>query len=476
MSKLERLGSLDMTWLQIERETNLMQVVGVLVLETPLDRQRLETLLRARLLRLERFSQHVLRDSAGAIWESGQVDMSAHIVDLPLPAGDEQAALEAVVSELAATPLDPQRPLWQLHLVRQYRQGSALIVRIHHCIADSIALFSVLRSLTDDTPTADTPPPPAAAEQAGNIFEQLCAPLTRSMIDSITASGAFWARYLSLMLNPQQVFDYARASAALTLEIGKLTGLQDDSRTFLKGRPGGTKRVSWSQPLPESLVQARAEATHTTADAVLLAGLSGALHDYLREQGTSTEGVELRTLMPVNLRDADADEVLGNRSGLMLIELPVGIADPQERLRETHRRVALFTKAYDTQSALGIFSLIGQTRKAVQEQTLRLLAAKTSAVLCHVQGSRQARYLAGAKIVEEVFWSPTSGDLGLAISLVAYDGHYQLGLLADTAMVADPSAITGRITAQLAALAPDVAPSPPPAPKPRRKKATPKTA
>ena len=126
---------------------------------------------------------------------------------------------------------------------------------------------------------------------------------------------------------------------------------------------------------------------------MLLAGLSGALHDYLRERGVSTEGVELRTLMPVNLRDADADEVLGNRSGLMLIELPVGIADPQERLRETHRRVALFTKAYDTQSALGIFSLIGQTRKAVQEQTLRLLAAKTSAVLCHVQGSRQARYL-----------------------------------------------------------------------------------
>ncbi len=124
MSKLERLGRLDMTWLQIERETNLMQVVGVLVLETPLDRQRLETLLRARLLRLERFSQHVLRDSAGAIWESGQVDMSAHIVALPLPAGDEQAALEAVVSELAATPLDPQRPLWQLHLVGQYRQGS----------------------------------------------------------------------------------------------------------------------------------------------------------------------------------------------------------------------------------------------------------------------------------------------------------------------------------------------------------------
>ena len=476
MSKLERLGSLDMTWLQIERETNLMQVVGVLVLETQLDRLRLEELLKTRLLRMERFSQHVLRDSAGAIWESGQVDMDAHIVEHPLPAGDEQAALEALVSDLAARPLDPDRPLWQLHLVRQYKQGSALIVRIHHCIADSIALFSVLRSLTDDSPTTEPPPPPDATEQVGNIFEQLCAPLTRSMIDSITASGAFWARYLSLMLNPQQVFDYARASAALTLEIGKLTGLQDDSQTFLKGRPSGTKRVSWSRPLPESTVQAVAEATRTTADAVLLAGLSGALHDYLQERGASTEGVELRTLMPVNLRDADADDALGNRSGLMLIELPVGLSTPRERLAETHRRVDIFTKAYDTQRALGVFSLIGQTRKAVQEETLRLLAAKTSAVLCHVQGSRQARYLAGAKIVEEIFWSPASGDLGLALSIMAYDGHYQLGLLADTAMVSDPSAITGRIATQLATLVPDVPTSPPVAPKPRRKKPAPKTA
>ena len=458
MSKLERLGSLDMTWLQIERDTNLMHVVGVLVLDTPLDRQRLEERLQTRLLRLERFGQHVLRDSAGAIWESGQVDLNAHIVEVALPAGDEQAALETLVGELAARPLDPARPLWQLHLVKPYRGGSALIVRIHQCIADGIALFSVLRSLTDANPDDDAPPQFETPARPDNFFEQLCAPLTRSMIESIQISGAFWARYLSLMLNPQQVFDYAQASAALALEIGKLTGLQDDSLTFLKGQPQGIKRVSWSQPLPENAVRTLAEGAGTTTDAVLLACLSGALHDYLLGQGASATGVELRTLMPVNLRDAEASDPLGNRSGLMLIELPVGIADPQERLAETHRHVEEFTKAYDTQRALGIFSLIGQTPKAVQQQTLRLLAAKTSAFLCHVQGSHQARYLAGAKIIEEMFWSPASGDLGLAISIVSYDGHYRIGLLADTAMVADPSAITGRIAAQFAALAPGASP------------------
>ena len=474
MSKLERLGSLDLTWLQIERDTNLMHVVGVLLLETPLDRQRLEERLQTRLLRLERFGQHVLRDSAGAVWESGQVDLNAHIVELTLPAGDERAALEATVGELAARPLDPTRPLWQLHLVRHYQQGSALIVRIHHCIADGIALFSVLRSLTDAGPDDETPPETPTGDHPDNFFEQLCAPLTRGMIESIKISGAFWAKYLSLMLNPQQVFDYARASAALALEIGKLTGLQDDSLTFLKGQPQGVKRVSWSTPLPEDAVQELADNTGTTTDAVLLACLSGALHDHLRNQGAPTASVELRTLMPVNLRNAEADDPLGNRSGLMLIELPVGIADPRERLAETHRRVDVFAKAYDTQRALGIFSLIGQTPKAVQQQTLRLLAAKTSALLCHVQGSRQARYLAGAKIVEEMFWSPASGDLGLAISIVYYNGHYQVGLLSDAAMVAEPSTITSRIPAQFTALAPDAnmapeAPKPKAASKPRRK-------
>lgn len=332
-------------------------------------------------------------------------------------------------------------------------------MRIHQCIADGIALFSVLRSLTDASPDDDAPPQLDTPARPDNFFEQLCAPLTRSMIESIQISGAFWARYLSLMLNPQQVFDYARASAALALEIGKLTGLQDDSLTFLKGQPQGIKRVSWSLPLPESAVRALAESAGTTTDAVLLACLSGALHDYLLGQGASATGVELRTLMPVNLRDAEAGDPLGNRSGLMLIELPVGIADPQERLAETQRRVEVFTKAYDTQRALGIFSLIGQTPKAVQQQTLRLLATKTSALLCHVQGSQQARYLAGAKIIEEMFWSPASGDLGLAISLVSYDGHYRIGLLADTAMVADPSAITGRIAVQFAALTPGASPA-----------------
>ena len=451
MSTLERLGSLDMTWLQIEQNTNLVQVVGVLVLETPLEAAALAKCLKARLLPMERFGQHVLRDTVGAIWESGEVDLGAHIVTVSLSPGDEKSALEALIGELAATPLDPDRPLWQLHLVSHYRGGSALIARVHQCIADSIALIRVLlQSLTDASPVAESPPPPSPAD--ANFFDQLYAPLTHAVTDGIKLSGAFWAKYLSLLLYPQQVFDYARASTALEIEIGKLAGWRDDSRTFLKGHPQGVKHVSWSVPLPESAVDAIARHHETTTSAVLLASLGGALHDYLTRQGAPTAGIELRTLMPVNLRSEDTQEILGNRCGLMPLELPVGIENPRERLEETHRRVQAFREAYDAQRALGLFSLIGQTPRAVQLQALKLLATKSSALLCHVPGSHEPRYLSGARIVEQMFWSPTSGDLGLAVSIVSYAGHHQIGLLVDAAMVPNPSTITGQMEAQLALL------------------------
>jgi len=220
----------------------------------------------------------------------------------------------------------------------------------------------------------------------------------------------------------------------------------------LKGHPQGVKHASWSVPLPESAVDAIARHHETTASAVLLASLGGALHDYLTQQGAPTAGIELRTLMPVNLRSEDTQEILGNRCGLMPLELPVGIENPRERLEETHRRVQAFCEAYDAQRALGLFSLIGQTPRAVQLQALKLLATKSSALLCHVPGSHEPRYLSGAKIVEQMFWSPASGDLGLAVSIVSYAGHHQIGLLVDTAMVPNPSTITGQMEAQLALL------------------------
>jgi WS/DGAT/MGAT family acyltransferase len=297
------------------------------------------------------------------------------------------------------------------------------------------------------------------------------------MIDGIKLSGAVWAKYWSLLFYPQQLFDYARTHAALTLEIGKLVGLTDDTPTLFKGRPLGTKRASWSERLTLSAVQAVARAHQATPDAVLLSCLAGALRNFLEAQGAPTDGVELRTLMPVNLRNADAREVLGNRGGMLALELPVGIKDPLARLHEVERRMEVFQEAYQAANTLGLFNLIGQASRAARDAVLQLIATKASALFCHIPASPTPRYLNGVKIVEQMFWSPASGELGLSMSILSYDGHYQVGLIADAAMLPDPNLITGRIADELAALTPAAPDAPKPAAKPpgkpRARKAAP---
>ena len=51
-------------------------------------------------------------------------------------------------------PLDPSKPLWQFSLIDNYQGGSALLSRIHHCIADGIALVGVMLKLADQTGAA----------------------------------------------------------------------------------------------------------------------------------------------------------------------------------------------------------------------------------------------------------------------------------------------------------------------------------
>lgn len=451
MSTVERVATLDTVWFQIEQASSPMQLVGLMITQTPVNRHQLELQLKACLLPLPRFSQRVLHDRVGAVWESCPVDMQQHLVSTSLPPGAQHEALETLVGTLATCPLDQGRPLWQFHLVEDYQGGSALIARIHQGLADAIAITGLLRAMA--TARDDTARPDNSGLRPEGLLDQLYAPLTRAVIEGIKLSGAFWGRYWGLLFNPQRVFDYACASTALALEISKLNSLPDDSASPLKRQASGYKRASWSAPLPFADVSAVARAHQTTIDAVILAALAGAIHHCLGKEATA-RGSELRTLMPVNLRNEASDDVLGNRSGLIPLELPIGLDAPDARLLEIDRRIRSFNDAYEAQRALGLFSLMGQTPRAVQLQALKLLASKTSALLYRVPAAPDPHTLCGARIIEEMYWSPAPGDLGVTMSIVDQGEGCRIGVLADLAMLPDPSAITDRLGVELALLAP----------------------
>jgi hypothetical protein len=127
-----------------------MMICGVLIFSERVPLARLRATLDKRFLSFKRFRQRVAQTPAGAYWETDPAfDLAVHVKRVVLPGRAAKVELEALASKLMSTPLDSARPLWQFHLVERFNGGSAVIVRIHHCYADGIALIQVMLSMTD---------------------------------------------------------------------------------------------------------------------------------------------------------------------------------------------------------------------------------------------------------------------------------------------------------------------------------------
>jgi hypothetical protein len=145
--------------------------------------------------------------------------------------------------------------------------------------------------------------------------------------------------------------------------------------------------------------------------------------------------------MPVNLRSLGEMAQLGNQFGLIFLSLPVGLADPVERLAELRRRALLLKRSAEPLVVYGILKLLGVSPLALQKAVVKIFASKTTAVMTNVPGPREVLYLAGRPIREIFFWVPQSGRVGLGISIFSYAGHVRLGLASDFGLVPDPETI-----------------------------------
>src|SRR5919108_2442647 len=175
MARLIPMSSVDAAWLGMEDPTNLMMVTGVLILDGKVDARRLRTLLDKRLAPFGRFHQRVVRPrTRGNIlhWQDDErFDIDNHVSHIALPGPGGDRALRELISELMSTPLDMTKPLWHVHLVDGYDSASVVIARIHHCIADGIALVRVMLSLMDSTPAgADRPRRRTAAKNGAGAL------------------------------------------------------------------------------------------------------------------------------------------------------------------------------------------------------------------------------------------------------------------------------------------------------------------
>ena len=460
-SRQERMSKVDTAWLRMDSATNLMMIVGVWVIQPGIRHQDLALRLQERLLKYPRFVQCAVEDATGASWVPDRdFDLARHLVVETLtrsPGGQEQLALQERLGQLCMEPLDHGHPLWQMHLVEHYKGGSALMVRIHHCIADGIALISVMESLVD----GGSPPParptrlPRRDEHDGPddwVSDTLLKPFASLAVKALAMAGSGATKSMDMLADPHGGAEAAHLAYQVLGDMAALALMPDDSATSLKGVPGLMKRVAWCEPLPLDEVKAIGKALGCSINDVLLSCAAGAMGEYLRANGESIEGKEIRAMVPVNLRPRDQAYKLGNRFGLAPLVLPIGMDNPVERVFEVRKRMAGLKDSMQPLLAFGMLAVAGLLIKPAQDALLNLFSKKTTAIMTNVPGPREKLKICGATIEESLFWVPQSGTVGLGVSILSYGGGVQFGIVSDAVLCPDPQQIIDRFEPEFAKL------------------------
>jgi diacylglycerol O-acyltransferase / wax synthase len=472
-AQAERMSRVDTAWLRMDNEHNLMMIVGVWILKPSVRHATLCEVLESRLLKFPRFRQRVVEDALGAVWVDDQdFDLGGHVLRETLPKDSHGRMVQALkdrVGVLNMHKLDPQRPLWQMHLVENYvddqgERGSALITRIHHCIADGIALMSVMMSLVDG---GTEPAPRQRHEDSGHedwITHNLVKPLTDLSVKALDFTGEQMAKSMALsaqaLADPQKLLesgvlgslDLAKTAYHVVDDAAALVLMPDDSPTRLKGKPGRHKKVAWCEPLPLTEVKAIGKALGASVNDVLMSCVAGAIGEYLKAQGDEVQGKEIRAMVPVNLRPPGQALEMGNQFGLAPLTLPIGVDNPVQRVLEVRRRMAELRGSFQPLLAFGVLALAGVLVKPAQDLLLGYFSKKATAVMTNVPGPVQKLKFCGATLEQTMFWVPQSGDVGVGVSVLSYGGGVQFGVVTDTKLCPEPQQIIDHFEPEFAKL------------------------
>lgn len=429
----ERMSGADAAWLHMDRPENLMVVNTVLRFETTPNWNDVEEILQEGLVeRHSRFRQRaadpfITLGLSAPAWQPVATRARDHIVRAALPLPGDARALHAYVAAQAKLPLDPGRPLWEVHAIDGYGAGAALLLRTHHAIGDGRALVEVITGLTE----------PCAPRQAATG-----QPL----------------RHRSLDEHPRGVIADADAFVKLA---GRLIGWPGWERPRLTGN----KTMASLAPVSLKRLKEAARPTGSTVNDFILTAVAGALRSLAPAELCSDADV----VVPIDLRPpGSVNGRLGNRFGLAFVRLPVASAEPGERLALVTRRMRQIKESREGALVFGGLGVAGRLPRLAERAWIDAFIKDAVAVVTNVMGPAEPVTLAGSKIAGMCFWVPSSGPLGIGVSVVSYAGDVVIGLVVDDGVVADGVRLARAIEAELGGLVASGAPRPDSPMAPRR--------
>jgi WS/DGAT/MGAT family acyltransferase len=433
---LDRLTSIDASFLHNEGQSSHMHVGGLTIFEGPPPAiQDVLDQIRGRLHLVPRYRQKLATpplETGRPLWvDDHNFNLEYHVRHTALPEPGSEEQLLRLAARVFSQRLDRAKPLWETWMIEGLEDNRfALITKTHHALIDGIAGVDLATVLFDLDPVPK-PADPEADEEWVAAREPSGPEMVAAGLRGIVKAGVdVAARAVSAATHPETAINKAREAIEGVGEVA-WAGLNPAPHTPLNVDIGPHRRIGVVRFELEEFKQVK-DALGGTVNDVVLTVVAGALREWLHSRGVRTEGVELRGLVPVSIR-GEQDRNLGNRIAAMRGPLPVYIGDPVARLRFVKQEMDGLKESKQALGAEVIASVNNFAPPTLLAQASRINFSTRlfNLIVTNVPGPQFPLYVLGRELQDLVPVAFLPENHALAIAIMSYNGKLNFGLLAD---------------------------------------------
>ena len=443
-----RLSSIDAAFIYAENEKTPMHIGGIDIIEGEMPPEKFREHLDAKMQYIPRYRQRLIPSPFGfghPTWEDDpEFDISNHVIAVRLPEPGTEEQFRITVSELFEGVLDRTKPLWRAYIIEgRNDRNTAILWLVHHAMVDGVSSVELLEIALDSSPESILPEKDdfhAKPIPKRNLL--LSDAVWDTIEEQINTQAEFLnkAVYMARNLGSQQLDLLLHESRQLFRDIARPAARFPFNTRSLSGK----RLLSWGSVPFEELRGIRKKAGGTLND-VILAALGGGMKKYLESHGIDTRKQRFRVACPVSLRTQEQRGSLGNEVTILPVEIPIGTADPLERLAQVVERTSalkkaraanaidLFTTLFRSVHPLALSAIMGMASSPRINSALGAFQ-RTSPVhmICtNVPGPRGPMYAVGHKVLHHYPFLPVGPGLGLAMGVFTYNQRIYFGYIAD---------------------------------------------
>ncbi len=453
---MERMSTLDAGFFYVEHDNVPMHMGSLALFEGPApSHEELTRLITVKLPRVPRYRQVVRTmplEVLRPMWvDDEHFEIGHHVRHAAVPAPGGKRQLREMAERILATRLDRARPLWETWLLEGLKGGRwAILSKVHHCVVDGVGGNDLMTAVFDVTPDAEYAVPPAwAPEPAPAMTDLMAAGLREAAVGSARQLSGLAGLLRVPLLPPGDILGYGRGLASSARRLAA------PSAASLNGPIGPNRRWAWgTAPLAE--IKEIRSAHGGTVNDVLLAAITRGFRDLLDGRGELTDGLIVRSLVPVSVRAAGEQGMITNRVSAVLANLPAGEPDPLRRLeliREQMDDLKRTSQAVGAQALTGMLGFAAPTLLALGSRTaFQLPQPLVQTVTTNVPGPRLPLYLLGRRLDRVYPYVPIGDNVRISIAIFSYLERFTFGITADRDAVPDLHVLAKGIRRGLAEL------------------------